>query len=372
MSIVLKTENLKDVCSKILSAVDNSGLSKITETVELVLENKNLYFQVTNREYFVKVKLVTDIEDDFHATVHAELFLKLISKMTTESITLDTTDKSLIIVGNGRYELPLVYEGVELLKLPEITIDNVTNTFNIDGSILNSISTHNSKQFLMGEVVNPIQSYYYVDKEGAITFTSGACVNKFTLEKDVKILLNAKLVKLFKLFKSKTVNFIIGQDQVSSEITQTKVKFSTPEIELTAILPMNDDEVNKVPVTAIRNRAYKDYDYTAVINRDELLQAINRLFIFSSSSTSIDRSFGIFEFGADAVIIKDVNKINKETINYSNSIAMSEPYTTVLDFADLKLILETSSDEYVNLSFGDQQAVVCSKNNVYNVIPEIL
>ena len=49
----------------------------------------------------------------------------------------------------------------------------------------------------MGVVSNPIQRLYYMDERGAVTFTSGACINNFTLEKPVKILLNNKLVKLF-------------------------------------------------------------------------------------------------------------------------------------------------------------------------------
>lgn len=371
-SITLKTEELQGVCSKILSAVDSNGLSEITETVELVLKDNNLYLQVTNREYFVKIKLSTNISEEFHATIHAELFLKLISKITTELVTLEVSNKSLVITGNGKYELPLVYEGSDILKLPEININNVTNNFTISGSILNSINLYNSKQLIMGNIVNPIQSLYYVDQEGAITFTTGACVNKFKLDKDVKLLLNSKLVKLFKLFKSSNdVDFTIGQDKISQEIIQTKVKFKTSDIELTAVLPMNDNAVSKVPVTAIRDRAFKDYDYTAVINRDGLLQAINRLFIFSSNSSSIDRTFGIFEFNKNSVIIKDMNKVNNEKILYSNEIQMTESYTAVLDFGDVKSILESASDEYINISFGDNQAVVCSKNNIYNVIPEI-
>ena len=371
-SITLKTEELNNICSKILSAVDSNGLSEITETVELVLKDNNFYLQVTNREYFVKVKLSTNISGEFHATIHAELFLKLISKITTELVTLSTTEKTLIIKGNGKYELPLVYEGKEILKLPEININNVTNTFNINGAILNSINTYNSKQFMMGNIVNPIQSFYYMDKNGAITFTTGACVNKFSLEKDVKLLLNSKLVKLFKLFKSDAnVDFTIGQDQISQEVIQTKVRFKTSDIEITAILPMNDNAVAKVPVTAIRDRAFKDYDYTAIINKNELLQAINRLFLFSSNSSSIDRTFGIFEFGKDSVTIKDINRINTETIHYSNSVPTLSQYSNVLDFGDLKLVLESSSEDYINLSFGDHQAVVCLRGNIYNIIPEI-
>lgn len=370
-SITLKSEELKDICSKILTAVDSNGLSEITETLELNLVDKILYLNVTNREYFVKIKLSTEVEGEFHATVHAELFLKLISKITTELVTLEIDDNNLLISGNGKYKLPMVYEGSELLVLPKIEIMNETNSFTIPGSTLNSIYTYNSKQFSMGNIINPIQSLYYVDEQGAITFTTGATVNKFTLSSPIKLLFNSKLVKLFKLFKKEDVQFKIGQDQISDEIVQTKVKFISSDIELTAILPMNDAEVQKVPVQAIRERAFKDYDNIAVINREELLQTINRLSIFSYSSTSIDRTFGIFEFGADEVIIKDINKVNSEKVKYSNSINISENYICVLDFNDIKLVLETTGDEFVNLSFGDHQAAVFSRNNIYNVIPEI-
>lgn len=371
MSITLKTEDLNNICSKILFAVDSNGLSEITETLELTLSNNNLYLQVTNREYFIKIKLSTNISEDFHATVNAELFLKLISKITTELVTLDISGNSLLISGNGKYKLPLVYDGTELLKLPEITIQNVTNTFTINGAILDSIFTYNSKQ-LVGKVIsNPVQSLYYVDSEGAITFTSGACVNKFTLDEDVKMLLNAKLVKLFKLFKSDKVEFSIGQDEVSEGMIQTKAKFKTADIELTAILPSNEASIKKVPVSVIRDRAYKEYDYSVTVNRLEMLQAINRLFIFSDKSSAIDRTYGVFTFGQNKVIISDMNSINKEEIIYANETTITDEYKSVLDFTDIKSILESATGEFITLNFGDNQAIVCVKDNIYNIVPEI-
>lgn len=47
---------------------------------------------------------------------------------------------------------------------------------------------------------------YYFDKDGALTFTSGACVNKFTANVQSKLLFNDRLVKLFKLFKDASVH----------------------------------------------------------------------------------------------------------------------------------------------------------------------
>lgn len=369
--ITLKTEELNSICSKILFAVDSNGLSKITETIELVLKNNSLYLQVTNREYFIKIKLNTELTEDFHATVNAELFLKLISKITTEFVSLEVVENSLCITGNGKYKLPLIFDGDKLLQLPEITISNVTNTFNVSGDVLNSIFTYNSKQFAGKTITNPIQSFYYVDKDGAITFTTGACVNDFNLGGDVKLLLNAKLVKLFKLFKSEDVTFAIGHDSISQNLIQTKVSFKTSNIELTSLLSASDADIAKFPTTAIRGRVNKDYDYSISLNKNELLHAIDRLSVFSDKSTAINRTYGKFEFHSDKVVISDINGINTEELKYVDSIVITDVYNAVLDFVDIKAILDVSSEDYVGFDFGDNQAFVCTQGNIHSVIPEV-
>lgn len=365
MSITLKTEELNLICTKILNAVESNKLSDITELVELELVENNFCLHVTNREYFVKVKLPVETEEMFHATVKADIFLKLISKVTTEFVILSVEKNSLQVSGNGKYSIPLVCDTNGILKLPEIKLSNITNSFSIPGSILNSIYVYNSKQFAMGNMVDPIQSLYYVDNEGAITFTTGATVNKFSFPSKISLLLSSKIVKLFKLFKNDDVSFAISQE-MSLGIPQTRVNFKSQDVELTAILSSNESDIQKFPVQKIRERVYKDYDNTVVINRNELLQAIDRLLVFSNASI-YER--GIFEFGPDKVTISDDSKINCETVNYVNETTIDQ-YKCILDFNSIKLILETTKDEFINLNFGDHQAVVCSRGNIYSVMPE--
>lgn len=371
--MIIRSEELKDVSSKILAAVDSNELSTITETLELKVIGKCLYVAVTNREYYAQVKLDLDEEEDFHATVNATLFLKLISQITTDTIELKTTDSSIIIKGNGTYNIPLIFDGDKLLELPRITINNITKQFNINSSILKSILTYNSKELNKGTMSKPIQKLYYVDERGAITFTSGACVNSFTLEHPVKILLNNRLVKLFKLFKSDSVKFTLGYDSISEDIIQTKVQFESDDIILTAILSCDDTMINSVPVTAIRGRANNTYPYSININKDSLVQTINRLLLFSSnvSGKEIIKPYSTFEFNKDSVTIYDVNKNNKETLYYNNSILdLNESYTALIDLMDIKNTLETCNEQYLTINFGDSVAIVISRANIKNVIPE--
>lgn len=367
--MILRIEDLKEVCSKILSAVDSSELSVLTETLELKTENKILYLSVTNREYYVKVKLELEEEVDFHATVNANLFLKLISQTTTETVEINVVDTTLVVKGNGVYKLPLIYNDDKLLELPTIDIENETAKFDINGDVLVSILTYNSKEISKGNIVRPVQKLYYVDEKGAITFTTGACVNNFTLEKPIKILLNQKVVKLFKLFKEDSVHFTLGQDKLSEELIQTKVRFESGLVSITAILPSDNSLIASVPVDAIRDRASTTYPYSVSVNKDELIQAINRLLLFTNSKEFI-KSFGNFEFHKDHMVLKDNTGINNEKLYYATPLDNCE-YKNAIDLMDLKATLENCTEKYLTMSFGDSQAVVIARGNVYNVIPEI-
>ena len=220
-------------------------MSLLTESLELVTAGRTLYLNVTNKEYYASVKFELDHEEDFHAVVNATLFLKLIAAVTTEDIELIIHDTYITIKANGNYKLPLIFENDSMMDLPVIYIDNVTVDMNISGAILDSIMNYNSKELAIGSLAKPVQKMFYLDQEGCITFTTGACVNSFLLEKPVKVLLNSRLVKLFKLFKGGVVKFNLGYDAISDTIIQTKVSFTTDKIKLTAVTGCDDSLLNK-------------------------------------------------------------------------------------------------------------------------------
>lgn len=369
---IIRSEDLKDVCSKILTAVDSTELSLVTETLELTAENDTLTVGVTNREYFAEVKFKLEDVQDFHATVNATLFLKLVSQITTDTITLSVEDNTLIVKGNGTYKLPLIFDGAELLTLPKIEIENPTATFPIESDVLNSILQYNSKELTKGVISKPVQKLYYVDEQGAITFTSGACVNSFTLPQPIKVLFNNRLVKLFKLFKEGKVEFTLGYDSISDEIVQTKVRLSNGEVSITAILSCDDTLVNSVPVQGIRGRANNTYPYSININKGALLQTINRLTLFTNIDNGFAKPYGTFEFKPNSVVVYDSKRENCEEIEYTNETSnVEDTYEAVFNLTDLKTTLETCVEPYLCMSFGDGSAMVISRGNVKNVIPEV-
>ena len=370
-SLIIRIEEIQQACGKILAAVDSNSLSVLTETLQIKTENKKMYISVTNREYLAKVKIDIPEDIEFLATVNANLFLKLVSQITTDTIELSVVDSTLILKGNGVYKLPLIFDGEKLLELPEIEIDNPTVEFDVDSNALLSLIQYNSKELTKGQPSHPMQKMYYVDEKGAITFIFGACVNSFTLEKPVKMLLNDRLVKLFKLFKGEKVHFTMGMDALTDDIIQTKVRFETPEVTITSILSCDDTMLKTFPVDSIRGRANATYPYSIKVNKDQFLQTINRLLLFSSANSAKDiiKPISEFKFEKDHVVVFDTRGENKEEVWYSNS-TIEDSYDTYLDLNDLKVTLETCVDPYVTLQFGDTQAVVVTHGNIKNVIPE--
>lgn len=368
--MICRIEDLKKISTILLTAVDSSDISKITDNLELKVENEILNLSVTNGEYFVRTKLPIYENIDFHATVNANVFLKLLTKITTETVEFKIDNNNLLIIGNGEYKIPMIYDGTELMTLPEIKIDNVTNKFKIKSEILKSILFYNSKELSKRNVVsNPVQKLYYIDNEGAITFTSGACVNTFKLEKPVKILLSQKVVSLFKLFDDEDIDFSIGQDQIAGTSNiQTKVSFSSEFLSISAILPSNDVLIGTVPVKAIRDRAFNTYTSSVVLNRIETLQAIDRLMIFYGGSAMF---YARFKFSSDGVKISTLDNEISESVNINSSSGLDNEYDAILDLNDLRIVLHSYDESHVTMNFGDNQAVVLIKPNIYSVIPEV-
>lgn len=366
--MVLKTKEFKKMAAIILNAVESGG----ADILELQTKDNVLYLNVTNNEYYVSVKFLLDREETFHATVNADLFLKLVAQITTENLELSCSDKYVLIKANGNYKLPLIYRDQVVLVLPEICIENPTINMDIEGNKLVSMLVANSEELLKtGKIKQPVQNLYYLDQEGCITFTDGACVNGFNLEKPMKVLLSNSVVKLFKLFKDKTVHFILGYDADASGNIKTKVSFITDTIKLNSLTPSNDVLLTQVPVSTIRGLANKMFNYSVVVNRQELDAALTRLLLFINRKEALF-ALGSFVFDNGALSISDVNegKDNIEYINLETGSKGEGKYSFNLVLVEVKNILDTCTEDYLTINFGDNRAVVFVRGTTKYILPE--
>ena len=187
-----------------------------------------------------------------------------------------------------------------------------------------------------------------------------------------KLLLNDKLVKLFRLFKDTKVKVTVGHNKLSEDTVVTAVRFEAPSITIDAVLNCDDSMAVAFPVEGIRGRAENVYPNTISINKDLLMQAVERLMLFSQAASKSDLSLSIIKliFNSDSVTVADRKGVNSESIPYTNQISADTHYEALIDSSDLIKTLASATNQIVNMGFGNEQAFVVSEGSVKWVIPE--
>ena len=374
--MIIKTKDFQEATNKILLATE---LDKTAANLEINVKPGALFLNVTNKEYYVSVKFPIEGDETFRAVVDASLFLSLISGITAETFKLVIKDTNVVITANkSRYTLPMIYANDQLMELPFIGLQNKTVEMTISNDILQSILLVNSKELLKVKNidVNPLQKLYYITEKACFTFTTGACVNEFkpNLEKQINILLNERIVKLFKLFKE-DVWFSLAQDTLLNGINRTKVSFETNDVYVAAILPSDDRLLDQVkgPVTATKSYTEATYAHKAVLKANDLADAISRLMLFTKNS--VDKA-NMTYMPVKVVMTPDEFTIydslnNCEVIDIQNGSEIYEEYEMKLNIVDLKLIIDSCKNEDITLNCGNHAAVVIKRGNISNLIPEL-
>ena len=366
--MLINTKELQVICKKILDAIDSSSDNDVSEVIELRASQGVLVLNATNMQYYVSASIKINTFDELYAVISAKIFLKLISQITTNSLTLSVKDNVLIVEANGQYKFPFVYDkDGKLIKPNRIEISQVTSEMTITRDVLVNILKFNSKQSQKSGVTSPVHKMCYVDEEGAITFSSGACLTYFRLDAPVRVLLNEKTVKLFKLFTFDFINFTVGFNSLPSGDVQTVVRFKDEQVELTSIVNADKSMIDSVPVKSIRKLAESDYAYRIVVDKTALMNALSRLSLFSKDIYVM--SFTNFEFVDGKLVIKDTSKQNSETIDLLESDNL-ENYSFTLVTDDLLITLNTVEEDYVVLKFGNGRAVMTEQTRAKNILPE--
>lgn len=371
------TKDFKEVANKILVAV---GLDENAANLELITQDNSLYLNVTNREFYVSVRFPISEPTTFHAVVDASLFLNLIAGITTETFNLELVGNSVqVTAGKSKYKLAMIYENANLMHLPTIVINNKTIEMNIFQEVLSSILNVNSKELqkLKGvSTVNELQRLYFIDETGCFTFTTGACLNAFSLEKPVKLLLTDRVVKLFKLFKT-DVKFSLGVEPSPTGALMTKVLFETDDTYLAALINCDDRLISQVqvPCEATKRFIAEAYDQRLVLSVNELAGAINRLQMFTKNNKAVTIKSSSYmpikgSIQGSELLFCDQSG-NQEAVTIENGSFSAGIYDFGVNLFDLKLVLDSCKNEHITFNCGNHRSIIMTRGAIHNLIPEV-
>lgn len=376
--MILKTKEFQEAANKVLLAV---GLDSYNAgNLELFVKDSYLYLNVTNKEYYVSIKFPLEKPEPFRAVVDATLFLNLISGINTDTFELNVDGNVVkVISGKSVYKIAMIFENSELIQLAVIRLNNVTVDMAISNDILQSILNVNSKEVQKGKKldVQELMKLYYIDETGCFTFTTGSCLNRFELEKPIKLLLNDRIVKLFRLFNEDIIQLSYGYDSEMGEVAYPKVVFQTPTVYIAARVNCDDVLLHKVqgPCEATKKFINETYSNNIVISTSNLSSAISRLLMFTKNNKSTgvkpDSTCVVATMMANSDEISLVDSQgNVEVVPIENSSTVDTSYSLRLNLIDIKLVLDSCKVDYLTMNYGNKRSIVLNRGKISNLIPE--
>ena len=350
MKLKLKTLKLQEMVSKSIKGASNNKMIPITGLMAIVLKKGVLTLITTDATNTLKV-MEKDIEgDEFYVVVQADIFSKLVSKITTETITLTLKENSLEVKGNGTYsiELPLDEEG-QLIKFPEYKFDTKVEKSEIN---LSTVKVLNANKAALAQTMEiPCLTGYYFDDKVLTTDTFKVCSTDIKVFPD-KVLLPAELMELLAL---------MDEEKITVQVSGNKILFSTNNV---IVFGSQLEGIEDYPSEAIN--AYLETEFKSVckLPKGAVLNLLDRLALFVAT---YDKNAVYLTFTKDGVIFSSKRSNSTELIKYQGSENF-QPFTCCVDIELLKSQISAQTEEVVELWYGHEKAIKMTSGKITQIV----
>lgn len=366
-------KELKNIVTKLNVAIEKNKMNPKSSWVEVYAVDNYMRLTVANFDYSLELKLNinSNIDNPIHATVVADTFIPLVSKLDVDSVDIFERGNALILASDkNEYTFPVIKELGKVKSVDTITFNqaNCIHTYNT-GLNIASIANTNAKGLLDSVFSKDIQQFIYIDELGALTFTENIYVNAFTKACDTpfKMLLNGTQAKLLKVFDTTDLVDIFIESTSAYE-SNFKVCFNTNGIKLTMIV-QSAALTDTFPSIRLRQIADKSHMIHARIDKKLLDKALSRLMVFDKKFDITVMNYSKLVFGVDSLKLVSIKNNNYEIVPYLEAENTIE-YEAIIRFADLVKQLKVLNTPEVDISYGTSSAIVLN-GNVKQLIPEI-
>lgn len=351
MKLKLKTLKLQEMVSKAIKGASNNKMIPITGLMAIVLKKGVLTLITTDATNTLKVMEKNIEGDDFYVVVQADIFSKLVAKITTETITLTLKENSLEVKGNGTYsiELPLDEEG-QLIKFPEYKFDTKIEKSEINLSTVKVLLNAN-KAALAQTMEVPCLTGYYFDDKVITTDTFKVCSTDIKVFPD-KVLLPAELMELLAL---------MDEEKITVQVSGNKILFSTNNV---IVFGSQLEGIEDYPSEAIN--AYLETEFKSVckLPKGAVLNLLDRLALFVAT---YDKNGVYLTFTKDGVIFSSKRSNGTELIKYQGSENF-QPFTCCADIELLKSQISAQTEEVVELWYGHEKAIKMTSGKITQIV----
>ena len=353
MKMTINTSTLQNMVAKSMKGASCNKMIPLTGLMAIELKDHALTLITTDATNYLYVREFKVEGDDFYVVIQAEMFAKLISKMTCEKVSLELKDNTLMVTGNGKYsiELPLDEEG-ELIKYPD-----PLETSNMGGAELTiNLSTiklilNTAKAALADTLEVPCYTGYYVGNKIVATDTYKICGINIKLW-DEPALISPEMMNLLDIFTEEKFVAVRRGNTMLFESTHCTVYGTLM------------DSIDDYQIEAIDGLLEQDFESSCKLTKSSLLQLLDRLALFVSP---YDKNGVYLTFTKDGLQIESKQANSVELIPYIES-AKFHDFTCCVDIEMLHSQVKANTGDSITLHYGEDNAIKITDGNVTQVV----
>lgn len=355
MKFTINTEKLKEMVSRAIKGAGNNKLLPITGLMNIEVRDSKLILVTTDATNYLYIIEDKFIAEDCSIVVDANMFSKLVSKMTCESITLNLREdlQTLEVSGNGNYkiELPLDENG-QLIKYPDPLKDRST----VDTGISFNRSTaqvvlETIKPALATTLENPCYTGYYMGESILATDTykiASLNVKMF----DVPLLISPETFDLLVVMNAEKINVTVESDTII---------YSTPDcIVVGKVMDCIEDYAHE----AITNLVNEEFISHCTVSKTEFLQMLDRLMIFVGP---YDKNAVYLTFTNMGLQVSSKSSSGVEVLKYVTSLDFRD-YTCAIDIQMLTQEVKAIQNDVIDIYYGNEMSIKMKDGNITIVV----
>ena len=353
MKLTINTSTLQSMVAKAMKGASCNKMIPLTGLMAIELKNYSLTLITTDATNYLYVREDKVEGDDFYVVIQAEMFAKLISKMTCEKVTLELKDNILVVKGNGKYsiELPLDEEG-ELIKYPNPLAGKtfVGDTYTVNLSTIKLILA-TAKSALANTLEVPCYTGYYVGNKVVATDTYKICGISIKLW-DEPVLVSPEMMNLLDIFTD---------EKIAVYRNGNNMVFNSENCTVYGTLM---DSIDDYQIEAINGLLEQGFESSCKLTKSALLQLLDRLSLFVSP---YDKNGIYLTFTRDGLQIESKQANSVELIPYTESDNFRD-FTCCVDIEMLHSQVKANTGDAITLHYGEDNAIKITDGNVAQVV----
>lgn len=347
----LKTTELQGAVTRVYKGVGNNKLIPLTSLINILVSEGTLFLTSTDSVNYFTVKVDNVEGDDFEVSVNADVFTKLVQKMTSETISLEVLDNCLMVVGNGKYKIDLLIDETGApVKFPDNDSGEPIDTGAIKVDVVRNIIANGKASLAVTNDVPCLMNYYCGDSV-IVTDRYKIC-HIATKLFNTKHLISPVVMELLNTFSGDTITYYEGKDSFS---------FDGEHEFLYAPFVRG---VDKMPVSSIQSLVESEIGSMCRLPKAPLMAVLDRLALFVSP---YDKNGIYLTFSKEGLSITSKKSNGSELIEFVDTENFKD-YTCCIDIEMLRSQVNTISSDNVDLYFGSEIAIKFLDGDVTKIV----